>query len=177
MNKKCAIYKENNFLPSKKMSLMQNIPVICKFINILTKVHQARNNPRNYEYMCKLAEEKISGHIDIFNCASTKDLPQLSNYKEIILLWPDAIGHKGWSKIENFLFRNLSQQRVYILNGRRRFFLLDSKTRTHIFFRRLLNNLWLGEIFFTFCFIIISPVFLLIDLISGRLFNEYKKRD
>ena len=84
----------------------------------------------------------------------------------VVLLYSDAIG-QGFGRIESVV-RRRSRVPVIVLNGRRRKFALDSRTRRALWLRRRVELWMLGELFALGFFLIVTPVLLAIDLARGR---------
>jgi len=82
---------------------------------------------------------------------------QNHHYDTIIFLYPDSIG-LGWQSIEH-RFRSLRNARVYVLNGRRRFFRWDKKIQHELDWRRFLETAWFVEVAFI-PIIILAALFL-----------------
>jgi len=105
-------------------------------------------NPRPPAYMRTLfAERYPDGRLEGGVPAGDADT--------IVLLYPDAIG-LGFGAIERRLPRGA---RIVVLNGRRREFPLDRRTRAALRKRRLLERTMLG---------VATPVLLAADLVRGR---------
>ena len=85
----------------------------------------------------------------------------------IVLLFPDSIG-MDFGAIENQLMSRRSSGRVLVLNGRRRFFKLDSRTRRSLRLRRFLEATRLPEVAIFTAFLVTTPVLLLVDAIRGQ---------
>ena len=87
---------------------------------------------------------------------------------EIVLLWPDAIGH-GWWPIERRVFAARGPAtHVSVLNGRGRRF---SATRTSLWafrLRRAVERLWLGEVALTAALFLAAPLLVAWDAIRGH---------
>jgi hypothetical protein len=113
-------------------------------------------NPRPPEYMRALfAERHPDGEV-------VSEVP--ADASEIVLLYPDAIG-LGFAGIERRLSRDVS---VGVLNGRRREFVLDRRTRTALLVRRVLERTMAGEAFALVVLALATPPLLLADLVRGR---------
>lgn len=80
----------------------------------------------------------------------------------IILLFPDAIG-MDFGDIERNVAARWPSGRVFVLNGRRRFFKLDAPMRRKLALRRFLEATRLPELVFFAVFLVATPMLLLID--------------
>lgn len=100
---------------------------------------------------------------------------QLKNMNRIVLLYPDAIGH-GFEKVEHIVFKN--QRSVFILNGRKRLFSADFKTRLKLKIRIIIEKIFLFEIFFSLLFPVIIIPYLLFEKITRKRSKSilHKKR-
>ena len=104
----------------------------------LYRVVCQRSNPRSKEYMLELLQEKFPG-------TELIDLEQPCSPGKVILLYPDAIG-LGWEKIERRLKIHNQNQKLMVLNGRRRVFEFTPSIRRTLLLRRFLEMTFLPEI-------------------------------
>ncbi len=92
----------------------------------------------------------------------------LTAAKKIVMLWPDSNG-TGWSEIERKLLAgNHSNQEMFVLNGRRRFFPFTRKSWKQFRVRRFLEKTLVAEFGLAIVFLLTSPALMLIDLVRGR---------
>lgn len=88
--------------------------------------------------------------------------------RDVVFLWPDAIG-VGWRGIEGDVFRRLpASARVMVLNGRRRYFNMREHGRAGFLWRRTLDKTFAFEFVFLAGFLLGSPVLALVDRVRGR---------
>jgi hypothetical protein len=113
-------------------------------------------NPRSPLYMRDLFAERCPQGEIADNVPAAAD--------EIVLLYPDAIG-LGFGALERRLPPGVP---VRILNGRRREFALDPRTRRALRLRRALERTMLGETVALAAAAAVTPVLLLADLVRGR---------
>jgi hypothetical protein len=118
---------------------------------------------RTIEYMKVLAAEHGAREVLPVACASV--LPPIRRGAEVVLLWTDANGI-GCSPLERALKRRGA--RVWVLNGRRRFFELTPGRRRLLLYRRALEKFLLGEVLFTLVFFLITPALVAWDAVRGR---------
>lgn len=125
-----------------------------------------KSNPRTRQYMEKLLIDKFPG-AKIYEVKPNELIPQslIASSDQVVLLYPDAIG-LGFRKIEKSL--QLSRSPA-VLNGRKRCFNLDTKTKVRLYYRRFLARTMLPEMLFTLLFLVSTPVLLAIDLLRGDL--------
>lgn len=148
-------------------------PLLGKGLRLLNQAMQARANPRPMVYMQQLAREHLgySEQDHWLEVKNPKNLSEvsLSDYYEIILVWPDALG-LNWNAIENKILAttDANSSSLTVLNGRRRVFPYTPATRRKVRLHRFLEKYWIGELLFSLYFTIITPILLLIDLFRGR---------
>ena len=118
-------------------------------------------NPRDETYMRALfAERYPDGRL-----GGAEDV---AGADRIVLLYPDAIGI-GWGPVERALLRRASQRtEVRVLNGRRRDFVLDRRSRQRLELRRWLEAALVGEALASAAFVLITPVLVAWDVLRGR---------
>ena len=115
-----------------------------------------KSNPRSPEYMRELfALRYPEGRIE--------ETPP-AGATAIVLLYPDAIG-LGFGQIERRLPRGVP---VRVLNGRRRDFVLDRRTKAGLRTRRLLERTMTAEALFVAVLAAVTPFLLGADLVRGR---------
>jgi hypothetical protein len=137
------------------------------FFNRLALYLNRRRNPRTLEYMEKLCQEHF-GDSSTLVASSEISEAQIGHADQVVLLWPDGNGY-GWYTIENTVFRKMKPgTQLYVLNGRRRLFPYSKLTQLPYLLRRNAERLWLAEIVSTAVFILITPIFLLLDYLKGR---------
>lgn len=116
-----------------------------------------RANPRSPAYMEELfAERYPDGRL--------VNTPPAEVVDELVLLYPDAIG-LGFSRLERSI---PASTKVTVLNGRRRSFPLDAKTRRALRFRRALERTYAVEMGLLAVGAILTPLLLLADLARKR---------
>lgn len=117
-------------------------------------------NPRDAEYMRALfAQRYPEGTLAGADSVPTAD--------RIVLLYPDAIG-LGWRQVERAMRHGAPGAELRALNGRRRDFVIDRRTRRQLAVRRLLETALVGEALATAVFVLLTPPLLAWDLLSGR---------
>lgn len=86
----------------------------------------------------------------------------------VVLLYPDAIG-LGYGPLEREI-AGLKKDwaAVRVLSGKRQQFLLTRAALLGLRMRRLFSRLLVGEMLFTVVFLVVTPLFLLVDWIGGR---------
>jgi len=155
-------YDPNSDTPLKKTTSI--------FQKILRKYHTAiqwRSNPRPEDYMRLLFESQCEGS-EFISLKTSSDTPDLKDYDQVILLYPDSIG-LGFSKLEKHCLTNTSNGTdIMALNGRKRLFKLDTKTLYRLRFKRFIERSLLPELLFMAVFIIITPFLWAIDSLRGR---------
>jgi hypothetical protein len=116
-----------------------------------------KSNPRPPQYMRDLfAERHPNGTIE-------SDVPA-RDADEIVLLYPDAIG-LGFGAIERRLPSGVP---VRVVNGRRRDFALDRRTRRALALRRALERTMAFEAVALAAAAVATPALLVVDLVRGR---------
>jgi hypothetical protein len=115
-----------------------------------------RTNPRSPEYMRELFAERYPG--------GTIETEPPAEADEVVLLYPDAVG-LGFGSIERKLPRGAS---VRVLNGRRRDFPLDRRTKAELRLRRALHRTMAGEVAFVLTLAVAAPALLAADFVRGR---------
>lgn len=135
------------------------------FFQSLDRVLKNKANPRDETYMQDLFKEYFPGGIFI-NISENEGWKQkTSGADKIVYLFPDAIGLKSRQLTEA---ANDDAQNIVVLNGRRRLFRLDGAMKFSLSWRRFIERFLVGEILFAGVFVILTPIFLIIDLIRGR---------
>jgi len=75
----------------------------------------------------------------------------------------------GWFKVERYIIKNLlSIQEIKVLSGRKRLFPLNNNIKVQLYLRRFFEWTLFGEMIFTFVFIMLTPLFVIKDFISGK---------
>ena len=118
---------------------------VRRFVERLSLDSASRRNPRNQEYMRKLAAEQPAADSSSWltvHDPGALDRQRLASARRIVLLWRDANG-TGWTRIERAIFeRKAPDARVMVLNGRRRQFeLTPADWRGHKFRRAVEKSL------------------------------------
>lgn len=121
-------------------------------------------NPRSAEYMDALFRERHDRALVRTDLDGWQDAVREAD--RVVLLYPDAIGLGFWP-LERKL-RKLQQGDLTALNGRRREFTLDARTRRALRRRRFLERAMILELVAVPALILATPVLALIDLIRGR---------
>jgi hypothetical protein len=117
----------------------------------------AKANPRSPDYMRRLfARHYPDGRIE-------SELPS-GDIGTIVLLYPDANG-LGFGRLERTLPRNIP---VRVLNGRRRDFVFDGRTRRALFVRRALERSMVVDVLGLSIAALVSPLLVLVDVARGR---------
>jgi hypothetical protein len=91
----------------------------------------------------------------------------LSGASKIVLLFPDAIG-LGYSTIERDLARYAPLGSVEVLNGRKRHFTFDGRSRWALHYRRFLEWTMLIECCVGVSILVATPFLLLVDFVRGQ---------
>jgi hypothetical protein len=91
----------------------------------------------------------------------------MNDVDNIVLLFPDPIGI-DFRWIEHEIASRAPSKSVFALNGRRRFFRLDSAMRRRLAFRRFLAAVRIPEMSFLLIFVIATPFLTLFDFMRGR---------
>jgi hypothetical protein len=116
-----------------------------------------RANPRDPEYMRSLFHERFpQGRV-------VDQVEDVHGADRVVLLYPDSTGI-GFGGIE----RRLPDVPVVVLNGRRREFTLDARTRRRLRVRRALELSYLGEVVALAVLVIATPALAAGDRLRGR---------
>jgi hypothetical protein len=152
--------------PDKRVTTPKNLPLGALF-DILARVSQYKRNARDLPYMVDLAAKFLPPHHEIV-AASEVVSSHLHKADDVVLLWPDGSGF-GWFRIE-MMVREFKRREanVFVLNGRRRYFPLTRSVYVEYLIRRIAERFWIGEIVFTVLFLLISPIYVAIDLLKGK---------
>jgi hypothetical protein len=139
--------------------------------NPLTMYRRAfwyKANPRDVTYMKRLFTEHFQEGMFINVDEDPLWRDKLSDVDTVALLYPDAIG-QGFYRLENEVQRKKRKSAAMrALNGRRRGFLLTRSTLLGLRIRRILERWMVGELMALILFVLITPVFLLKDLLRGH---------
>lgn len=125
-----------------------------------------RANPRDPGYMRARLQETWPG-ARCLEVTERLDAAALGDTREIVLLYPDAIG-LGWGRIERQLATVAPHAVLQALNGRRQRMLLDPATRRALRLRRFLERTFVIELVAGLAMLIATPCLLAIDLLRGR---------
>jgi hypothetical protein len=137
-------------------------------IELYHKGFQYKANPRDESYMNTLFTEHFPGAPLVYPQKNQAWGEILDGADSIVLLYPDAIG-LGYSKIEKLVFKKKGASAVVkVLNGRRRLFTLTSGILPQLRWRRFLERFMVCEFLFTGIFLLVTPVFLLVDFVRGK---------
>jgi hypothetical protein len=126
-----------------------------------------RANPRSADYMKSLLAERFpdAGFIEVDGQSLDAAVP--SDATRIVLLFPDAIG-LGCAWMAGKAARRAPNASLTVLNGRRRQFELDARSRVALASRRFLERTMIVE-FAAGAFILLATPFLLaFDFVRGR---------
>jgi hypothetical protein len=125
-------------------------------------------NPRTEDYMLDLLRER-RGSARLVRWEDDPDpAAALSEADEVVLLYPDATGI-GFRPIEARVRRLAGPQaKLTVINGRRREFPLDRRTRRGLLLRRAAERSMVGELCASLVIIALTPVLLAIDYARGR---------
>jgi hypothetical protein len=147
--------------------LVKNWPphALGSIISRINSFHQGRMNPRSFQYMKELVASRF-GRIGTAYVSDFSIFPQLGEFEQIILLWPDGNG-MGWFNIERQIL-NVKNTSVFVLNGRKRLFELRRTLWRKYRVRRFLEKSFLLEIGILILFLITAPVLSLWDLLSDK---------
>ncbi len=162
------------------------LPALKKALLWKSKATYSRANPRNFAYMLEALREVVSQsgqkpelHLlapvsedasavrELFQARwdfSALERLRAEAYDAVVFLYPDAIGF-GWNRVERAVAR-LHIPRRYVLNGRRRFFPLDSVARRRLLGRRFLERTWLVEFALALFFALLSLPLALYDFLK-----------
>ncbi|MDT7603942.1 MAG: hypothetical protein QOF61_1939 [Acidobacteriota bacterium] len=125
-------------------------------------------NPRDEAYMRALFAERYPQGVFV----NADDKPgwteQLRDADTVVLLYPDSIG-LHFAPLEAAIERGKKEwATVRALNGRRRDFVLSRQARKSLRRRRFLERSMLGEAVLTAAFAVVTPLFVVSDLVRGR---------
>ena len=124
-------------------------------------------NPRNESYMKALFLERYPQG-QFINTADHSWQEQLACADTVVLLYPDSIG-LYFGPLESIVKNNRKTwASVRVLNGRRRDFLWNMQVRRRLRLRRFFERTMLGELLATAIFVMLTPVFVICDLVRGR---------
>ena len=123
-------------------------------------------NPRNAQYMHDLFAASVPGGRVVDAGPGMADA--LTSADRVLLLYPDAVG-LGWRTIEQAV-RDAApgSSPIEVLNGRRRRFVLDSRTRRALWLRRVLERTMVVELLAAPLIVGLAPALWVIDAIRGR---------
>jgi hypothetical protein len=127
-----------------------------------------RANPRSDAYMEALLSESYPD-ARILKMEDRSALPRDLDRQasKVVLLYPDAIG-LGFAPVERSIVRTMPAAEVEVLNGRKRQFVLDKRSRFDLGYRRFLEWTMLGEIVAGIVILAVTPVLILIDSVRVR---------
>jgi hypothetical protein len=118
-------------------------------------------NPRDEAYLRALFAER-------YPAGRLGTLDDVARAERVVLVYPDAIG-VGWGPMERRVRERARQgTELRVLNGRRRDFALDGRTRRHLHLRRILETSLAGEALATVLFLLATGPLLAADLLRGR---------
>lgn len=124
--------------------------------------------PRPEDYMRDLFHDAMSDGVFVRIDPEGQWKRRAASADVVVLLYPDAIG-LGYLPVERQIARvRKAWAAVRVLNGRRRGFLLTPSVLAGLWLRRMLSRLLVGELVFTVFFVLITPIFLLLDLLRER---------
>jgi hypothetical protein len=154
------------FFPKIKVS-RNNRFITTRIYHALLNGSYYKQNPRDMMYMQFLVKESFKNKFIIIDI--NKMSPSLiKGATEVILLWPDSLGH-GWFNIEKKIFIwKKKNTRVMVLNGRRRYFSLSKNLWLKYLILRAIEKFWLGEVLFFIVFLFLTPFLILYDSIKGH---------
>ena len=133
----------------------------------LARIARYKRNPRAADYMRDLAASVVPG-ATVVAVAGPPASSQIAGADQIVLLWPDAIGH-GWTPVERAVFRHKAPgAAVYALTGRRRRFELTGATLLGLRLRRIAERLCLGEALMALGLLISAPFLVMWDFARGH---------
>jgi hypothetical protein len=123
-------------------------------------------NPRSLQYMReRFAEAAPDGTLVD---AGPRLADAVRGAERVVLLYPDAIG-LGWERIERtVLAAKAAGTRIEVLNGRRRRFAFDARTRRALRVRRVLERTMLAELLVAPVIIGMAPLLWLADALRAR---------
>lgn len=125
-------------------------------------------NPRSSDYMRALLAERYPDAKILDVGFGSLALAALESASKIVLLYPDAIG-LGYSWIERDIARRAPHVVLEVLNGRRRQFTFDHKTKWALQFRRVLEWTMFVECTVSVIIIIVTPFLLVADFVRGKI--------
>lgn len=158
------IYHKSTAYPGAKLI---PIPSLQLLFTKLSGFHEYRGSLRPLSYMKELIHSRIE-KIDSSDMTEMSIISQVdvSKFKQIILLWPDANG-MGWFNIERQAFkRKHSNTPIYVLNGRRRLFELSRRQWRVFRLKRFLEKTFLLEFGVLLLFLVTAPILALWDGIA-----------
>lgn len=126
-----------------------------------------RANPRSDAYMKSLFSQRYPDAklVTLGDRAFPADFD--SRAAKIVLLYPDAIG-LGFASLERRIARAIPNAAVEVLNGRKRQFVLDRRSRFDLVCRRFLEWTMLIEIASGLAILAVTPVLILVDAVRVR---------
>ena len=140
----------------------------------LRLIERYKRNSRLPDYMRELARVAIKQDCELIElpegCDPARVLTaaRLEAAREIVLLWPDAIGY-GWWPIERRVFASKRPVTpVSVLSGRRRRFAVTWSSLMPFRVRRVVERLWLGEIALGAGLLLAGAFLVTWDTIRGR---------
>ena len=140
----------------------------------LRRLERHKRNPRPAEYMRELARVTLGSRCEIIEVPPGGDpsamltADRLAAAEEVVLLWPDAIGH-GWWPVERAVFAARPRgARVTVLSGRRRRFTATAASLLPFRIRRAVERLWLGEIALAAGLLLAAPFLVAWDAMRER---------
>ena len=128
-----------------------------------------KSNPRPVEYMKREFHERWPAGVFVNAGTNANWRKELGMAKEVVLLYPDAIG-LGYMPLERAV-KSKSGCEVTVLNGRKRLFPFSGEARRALYWRRFLQYSMAPEILITVIFVILSPVFWVADLFRVKRFS------
>jgi hypothetical protein len=135
-------------------------------LSLWMKALRYRANPRSSAYMKALFAERYPG-AKFLDAGTEAISAAAAGSSKVVLLYPDSIG-LGFSAIERNVAHNAPRAVVEVLNGRRRQFAFDGKSRWALRFRRVLEWTMLIECFTGVVLLLTTPFLLLFDFVRGR---------
>jgi hypothetical protein len=123
-------------------------------------------NPRSAQYMRDLFADVVPGGVVVD--AGPGMAEALAIADRVLLLYPDAVG-LGWRRIERAVRDAAPARRpIEVLNGRRRRFALDGRTRRALWLRRALERTMLVELVAGAAIVGCAPALWAVDALRGR---------
>jgi len=135
-------------------------------LGLWMKAVMYKANPRSSAYMKALFAERYPG-AKFLETATEAVSAAAAGSSKVVLLYPDSIG-LGYSAVERVVARNAPGAIVEVLNGRRRQFPLDRKSRLALRCRRFLEWTMLIECFAGVVLLLATPFLLLFDFMRGK---------